>query len=89
MQKYIEDPLSEALIQGTLPRPSELEVYLGDTGIYYRQVNAEGEAAVDRRRYSRRTLAGNAAVHVLRTTVRGRREPEREQPREAPTPVKQ
>ena len=39
LQKYIEDPLSEALIQGTLPRPAELEIYLGDTGIYYRQVN--------------------------------------------------
>jgi ATP-dependent Clp protease ATP-binding subunit ClpC len=46
LQKFIEDPLSEALIQGSLPRPSELEVYLSDTGIYYRQVNAEGEAAV-------------------------------------------
>jgi ATP-dependent Clp protease ATP-binding subunit ClpC len=43
LQKYIEDPLSEALIQGTLPRPAELEVYLGDTGIYYRQINAEAE----------------------------------------------
>jgi ATP-dependent Clp protease ATP-binding subunit ClpC len=46
LQKYIEDPLSEALIQGTLPRPAELEVYLGDTGIYYRVLNAEDEAAV-------------------------------------------
>ncbi|MGO9439753.1 MAG: hypothetical protein ACLPXM_04345, partial [Terriglobales bacterium] len=51
LQKYIEDPLSEALIQGTLPRPSELEVYLADTGIFYRAINAEasgaeGEAAV-------------------------------------------
>src|SRR5579883_276279 len=46
LQKYIEDPLSESLIQGTLPRPSDLEVYLGDTGIYYRQVGAEGEATV-------------------------------------------
>jgi ATP-dependent Clp protease ATP-binding subunit ClpC len=46
LQKYIEDPMSEALIQGTLPRPSELEVYLADTGIYYRQINAEGEAAI-------------------------------------------
>jgi ATP-dependent Clp protease ATP-binding subunit ClpC len=45
LQKYIEDPLSESLIQGTLPRPSELEVYLGDTGIYYRQLTGEGEAA--------------------------------------------
>jgi ATP-dependent Clp protease ATP-binding subunit ClpC len=41
LQKYIEDPLSEALIQGVLPRPSELEVYLGDTGIYYRPLNVE------------------------------------------------
>src|SRR5476651_76133 len=46
LQKYIEDPLSEALIQGTLPRPAELEVYLGDTGIYYRQINAEVETPV-------------------------------------------
>jgi ATP-dependent Clp protease ATP-binding subunit ClpC len=41
LQKFIEDPLSEALIQGVLPRPAELEVYLGDTGIFYRQLNAE------------------------------------------------
>src|SRR3954470_23625579 len=46
LQKYIEDPLSEALIQGVLPRPAELEIYLGDTGIYYRQINVDGEAAV-------------------------------------------
>ena len=37
LQKYIEDPLSEALIQGILPRPAELDIYLGETGIYYRQ----------------------------------------------------
>jgi ATP-dependent Clp protease ATP-binding subunit ClpC len=41
LQKFIEDPLSEALIQGTLPRPSELEVYLGDTGIYCRPIGGE------------------------------------------------
>ncbi len=40
LQKYIEDPLSEALIQGTLPRPSELEVYLGETGIYCRPIGS-------------------------------------------------
>jgi len=39
LQKYIEDPLSEALIQGLLPRPGELEVYLGDTGIFYRALS--------------------------------------------------
>jgi ATP-dependent Clp protease ATP-binding subunit ClpC len=47
LQKYIEDPLSEALIQGLLPRPGELEVFLGDTGIFYRALNTtpaiEGE----------------------------------------------
>ncbi|MEO8131355.1 MAG: ATP-dependent Clp protease ATP-binding subunit, partial [Bryobacteraceae bacterium] len=43
LQKYIEDPLSEALIQGTLARPSELEVYLGDTGIYCRQIKEATE----------------------------------------------
>ena len=41
LQKYIEDPLSEALIQGTLPRPSELEVYLSEGGIYCRPVGGE------------------------------------------------
>ena len=40
LQKYIEDPLSEALIQGILPRPGELEIYLGESGICYRQINA-------------------------------------------------
>jgi len=44
LQKYIEDPLSEALIQGSLPRPAELEIYLGDNGIYCRQVgDLEGQ----------------------------------------------
>jgi ATP-dependent Clp protease ATP-binding subunit ClpC len=41
LQKYIEDPLSEALIQGSLPRPSEFEVYLGDRGIYCRQLQEQ------------------------------------------------
>jgi ATP-dependent Clp protease ATP-binding subunit ClpC len=41
LQKYIEDPLSEALIQGSLPRPSEFEVYLGDGGIYIRQLQEQ------------------------------------------------
>jgi len=44
LQKYIEDPLSESLIQGSLPRPAELVVYLGDNGIYCRQVgDLEGQ----------------------------------------------
>src|SRR5689334_5298821 len=44
LQKYIEDPLSEALIQGSLPRPAELEVYLSENGIYCRQTgDLEGQ----------------------------------------------
>jgi ATP-dependent Clp protease ATP-binding subunit ClpC len=41
LQKYIEDPLSEALIQGSLARPAEFEVFLGDNGIYCRQLHEE------------------------------------------------
>jgi ATP-dependent Clp protease ATP-binding subunit ClpC len=43
LQKYIEDPLSDALIQGSLARPSELEVYLSDTGIFCRQIKDGAE----------------------------------------------
>jgi len=46
LQKYIEDPLSEALIQGTLPRPAELEVYLGETGLFVRPINQAEEQLV-------------------------------------------
>ncbi len=45
LQKYIEDPLSEALIQGSLVRPAEYEVYLGETGIFCRRTDGEGEVA--------------------------------------------
>ena len=45
LQKYIEDPLSEALIQGALQRPAEYEVFLGETGIFCRQIGGEGEVA--------------------------------------------
>jgi ATP-dependent Clp protease ATP-binding subunit ClpC len=38
LQKYVEDPLSEALIQGSLARPADFEVYLGEGGLFCRQV---------------------------------------------------
>jgi len=38
LQKYIEDPLSEALIQGGLQRPATLEVYLSGEGLGFRPV---------------------------------------------------
>jgi ATP-dependent Clp protease ATP-binding subunit ClpC len=46
LQKYIEDPLSEMLIQGTLVRPAEYEVFLAESGIHCRQVGPEGEVPV-------------------------------------------
>lgn len=39
-------PLSEQLIQGLLPSPSELEVFLSDNGIYCRQIGEAEEATV-------------------------------------------
>ena len=42
LQKYIEDPLSEALIQGTIPqRPAFIEVYLENDQLFYRPVGEE------------------------------------------------
>jgi ATP-dependent Clp protease ATP-binding subunit ClpC len=42
LQKYIEDPLSEALIQGTFAeRPTFIEVYLETNQLFYRPVGKE------------------------------------------------
>ena len=42
LQKYIEDPLSEALIQGTFAeRPTFIEVYLETDQLFYRPVGEE------------------------------------------------
>jgi ATP-dependent Clp protease ATP-binding subunit ClpC len=42
LQKYIEDPLSEALIQGTIAtRPAFIEVFLGDNKLFYRPVDSK------------------------------------------------
>jgi ATP-dependent Clp protease ATP-binding subunit ClpC len=38
LQKYVEDPLSEALIQGGLQRPATLEVYVSTDGLGFRPV---------------------------------------------------
>jgi len=38
LQKYVEDPLSETLIQGGLQRPATLEVYVSGEGLSFRQV---------------------------------------------------
>jgi len=42
LQKYIEDPLSEALIQGTITmRPAFIEVFVEDNKLYYRPVDSQ------------------------------------------------
>jgi len=38
LQRYVEDPLSEALIQGDVAPGSELEIYEVDKGLYYRNL---------------------------------------------------
>ena len=53
-----------SLIQGTLPRPSELEVYLGDTGIFCRPV--AGEPAGELQRTAGRRSAEEGPVCRLR-----------------------
>ncbi len=39
LQKYVEDPLSEALIQGEIQTPAVLEVIVENETLYYRSVN--------------------------------------------------
>jgi ATP-dependent Clp protease ATP-binding subunit ClpC len=47
LQKYIEDPLSEALIQGQITtRPAFLEVYLENDRLFYRPVGEEKQEGV-------------------------------------------
>ncbi len=44
LQRYVEDPLSEALIAGGITeRPAFLEVYLDNNQLFYRPVVKEGE----------------------------------------------
>jgi ATP-dependent Clp protease ATP-binding subunit ClpC len=44
LQRYVEDPLSEALIAGGIAeRPAFLEVYLENNQLFYRGLKAEGE----------------------------------------------
>ncbi len=47
LQRYVEDPLSEALIAGHITdRPAFLEVYLDANQLFYRPVSAD-ESATD------------------------------------------
>jgi ATP-dependent Clp protease ATP-binding subunit ClpC len=47
IQKYIEDPLSEALIQGSITtRPAFIEIYLENDRLFYRPVGEEKHEGV-------------------------------------------
>src|SRR6184192_619324 len=47
LQKYIEDPLSEALIQGTIQtRPAFIEVFLDGDKLFYRPVDSKEQEGV-------------------------------------------
>jgi ATP-dependent Clp protease ATP-binding subunit ClpC len=37
LQKFVEDPLSETLIQGQLQRPATLEIFVSGDGLSFRQ----------------------------------------------------
>ena len=67
LQKFIEDPLSEALIQGDLPRPAELEIYRNSDGLYYRTVPSEGEKPEDQG--DAEATDGDTAVVVTQGTL--------------------
>src|ERR1700709_695438 len=44
LQRFVEDPLSEALIAGGIvERPAFLEVYMRNNSLFYRPVSADGE----------------------------------------------
>ncbi len=64
LQKYIEDPLSEALIQGALARDAEFEVYLGGKRHLLPAVSRRASSG-RRRRYGRghRADSGDCATH--------------------------
>jgi ATP-dependent Clp protease ATP-binding subunit ClpC len=48
LQRYVEDPLSEALIAGQIQqRPAFLEVYLENNQLFYRPVSADVTATTE------------------------------------------
>ena len=49
LQRYVEDPLSEALIAGQIAaRPAFLEVYLDANQLFYRPVSADETASEEK-----------------------------------------
>ena len=49
LQRYVEDPLSEAMIAGQITeRPAFLEVYLEADQLFYRPVSADESASEEK-----------------------------------------
>jgi ATP-dependent Clp protease ATP-binding subunit ClpC len=49
LQRFVEDPLSEALIAGQIPnRPAFLEVYLDANQLFYRPVSSDENAGEEK-----------------------------------------
>jgi ATP-dependent Clp protease ATP-binding subunit ClpC len=49
LQRYVEDPLSEALIAGQIQqRPAFLEVYLENNQLFYRPVSSDETATEEK-----------------------------------------
>jgi ATP-dependent Clp protease ATP-binding subunit ClpC len=49
LQRYVEDPLSEALIAGAIAeRPAFLEVYLDQNQLFYRPITADESVAEEK-----------------------------------------
>ncbi len=47
LQRFVEDPLSEALIAGGIAqRPAFLEVYMENNQLFYRPLSSDGEDKV-------------------------------------------
>ncbi len=66
LQKYIEDPLSEALIQGTLARPAEFDVFLRRKRTLLPAAcrRASSHQRRRRRRGGQRAASGDPLVYV-------------------------
>ncbi len=45
LQKYIEDPLSDLLLQGAITQPAFIEVFVENDSLYYRPVSSQPDAA--------------------------------------------
>ena len=76
--KYVEDPLSEALIQGGIQRPATLQIYVAGEGLAFRPVveatpvftNESDTKRVSQAGWSARTAGSGHGVTAKRVKFR-------------------